>query len=356
VVAALAAVPALVAAAGCTAASGGSVGAASTPAPSPTVSASSAGPAATSGATSGVTSGAAGALRFSVLGDVGADEHASAALQAIGSRHDDFSLVVGDLSYGHPGQESRWCRFVADRVGPDHPVELVAGNHDDDGPNGVIQAFTACLPNRLPGLVGDYGRQWYADVPVDHPLVRVVMISPALDFGQGDWSYAEGTDHYAWTRAAVSGAREAGIPWVVVGMHKPCLSVGIYHCDPGADLMNLLLQERVDLVVAGHEHMYQRTHALALGPGCPAVHPGRYDAACVTTGPGTTFVTVGTGGHDLRDMDPGDAELPYFAAVSAANRDPAWGSLAVEVTPSRLTARFEAVEGASFTDAVTLTK
>ncbi len=294
-------------------------------------------------------------LRFSVLGDVGSSTEAGLVLRAIGARADALTLVVGDLSYGAAGAEGDWCRSVTRAVGSSHPVELVSGNHEDDGPNGDIDAFEACLPNRLPGLVGTYGREWYVDVPAADPIMRVVMISPALDFGEGTWSYAAGTPHYAWTRDALRSARTAGIPWVVVGMHKPCLSVGVYQCDPGADLMNLLVGERADLVVTGHEHMYQRTKRLALGPGCPAVRPGHYDAGCVTPTGGTTFVTVGTGGKDLRDHDRTDAEAGYFAAVSARDLTPSFGSLDVQVTPDRLDARFVPAAG-SFTDRVTLTR
>ncbi len=295
-------------------------------------------------------------LRFSVLGDVGATTQSKRVLTAIGARGDALTLVVGDLSYGRAGAEDAWCRSVKAAVGAGHPVEIVSGNHEDDGPNGDIDAFEACLPNRLTGLVGRYGREWYVDVPATRPLVRIVMISPALDFGDGAWSYAAGTDHYAWTRDAVRSARGAGIPWVVVGMHKTCLSVGVYECDPGADLMNLLLRERVDLVVTGHEHMYQRTKRLALGPSCPALVPGRYNAGCVTATGGTTVVTVGTGGHELRDRNPDDTETGYFAAVSSRDRDAAFGFLAVEATRTRLDARFQPAVGSTFTDRVTLTR
>jgi calcineurin-like phosphoesterase family protein len=295
-------------------------------------------------------------LRFSVLGDVGATTQSTRVLSAIGARGDDLTLVVGDLSYGKPGAESTWCAGVKSAVGAKHPVEIVSGNHEDDGPNGDIDAFEACLPNRLPGLVGRYGREWYVDVPARNPIVRVVMVSPALDFGDGPWSYAAGTDHYTWTRDALRSARTAGIPWVVVGMHKTCLSVGVYQCDPGADLMNLLLREKVDLVVTGHEHMYQRTKRLALGPACPAVVPGRYDAGCVTATGGTTVVTVGTGGHELRDRTPNDTEAGYFAAVSSRDRDAAFGFLAVQATAGVLDARFQPAAGSTFTDRVVLTR
>lgn len=252
------------------------------------------------------------------------------------------------------GAEAQWCRFVTERLGAEYPVQIVSGNHDDDGPDGVIDAFTACLPNRLPGMVGDYGRRWYADVPAERPLLRVVMVSPGLDFGQGHLSYAQGTQDYLWTEQAVRSARTAGVPWVLVGMHKPCLSVGKYDCDPGPDLTNLLIREGVDLVVTGHEHLYQRTAALGLSEACPRIEPGWFDPGCVVETGGTTLVTVGTGGISLRDARADDPERAYFRAVSAANENAAHGSLALTVTADSLTASFEAVEGAEFSDTVEL--
>ena len=308
------------------------------------------------GSPSPTASGTTGSVRFSALGDIGSTDAADAVLRSIADRDDDFTLALGDLSYGSPGTEQSWCRFVTRRVGAAHPFELVSGNHESDGYNGDIDRFVRCLPNRLPGLVGSYGRQWYVDQPADHPLVRVVMVSPALDFGHGAWSYDEGTPHHAWLEAAVTGARAAGIPWVVVGMHKPCLSVGNYECDPGADVVDLLLDTGVDLVLTGHEHLYQRTRPLALGPGCATIRPGRFTRACVATDGGTTFVTVGTGGTGLRDVHGSDRERRYFAALSGKDLHPSYGSLDVQVTADRLTARFVPVDGGTFTDRLVLTR
>ncbi len=302
-------------------------------------------------------------LRFSALGDVGQYKASGQVLDAIAARHDDLTLVVGDLSYRDPGEERTWCDFVLERFSADYPFELVAGNHEDDGPDGSIDVFRECLPNHLPGLVGDYGKQWYADVPADDPVMRVVMLSPDLEFQDGpdgagpqELSYEKGTPEYAWTRQAIRGAHAAGIPWVVAGMHKPCLSMGRYECGSMDDLMNLLLAEHVDLVLAGHEHMYQRTVPIALGPGCPEVRPDGFDQRCVAPDAalGTTFVTVGSGGQELRDVNKDDSERRWFAAVSGADLDPAHGSVAVEVTQETLSLRFEPVGDGSFTDSLVI--
>ena len=76
----------------------------------------------------------------------------------------------------------------------------------------------------------------------------------------------------------------------------------------------------------------------------------------VGDGGGTTFVTVGTGGHALRVVQP----LPTARGATSrrragGTRTPSFGSLDVQVTADRLTARFVPVDGGTFTDRVVLT-
>src|SRR4051794_19461812 len=209
----------------------------------------------------------AGVVHFAAFGDFGSNANTDAALAGMRAQDPDLALAVGDLSYQATGAEQVWCDKVTKQVGAGFPFELVSGNHESNGQNGNINDFSACLPNQMPGLVGTYGRQWYVDVPQVNPLVRFVMISPNLPFPDGTWNYTVGSARYNWTAAAIDGARSADIPWVVVGMHKPCLSLGEYNCDIGTDLMQLLMTKRVDLVLNGHEHLYQRTDQLGLSAG-----------------------------------------------------------------------------------------
>lgn len=304
----------------------------------------------------GVAAGA-GTVHFTASGDYGPGTAAQAVLTGIKNLNPDLHLALGDLSYGATGQEQAWCDLVTSRTGAGFPFELVSGNHESSGQNGNINDFSACLPNQLPGAVGTYGREYYVDVPQGAPLVRFIMISPGLPFSDGTWTYASGTSHYAWTQAAIDGARAAGTPWVVVGMHKPCLSLGDYPCEAGADILNLLVSKRVDLVLTGHEHLYQRTKQLATGAACPAITPGTYTPACVADadgtlvkGAGTVFATVGTGGNGNYEVHSADSEANYFAASYGSAATPLYGSLDVSATASQLTASFVRAAGPSFTD------
>jgi PKD repeat protein len=308
------------------------------------------------------TAATPGTVHFTASGDIAARAESAAVLSQVDALDPDLHLALGDLSYGATGAEQAWCDFVTARVGAGFPFELISGNHESDGLNGNINDFSACLPNQLPGVVGTYGRQYYVDVPQGAPLVRFIGISPGLVYSDGAWTYTAGSPRYQWTAAAIDGARAANIPWVVVGMHKPCLSMGQYTCDPGADLVNLLLQKRVDLVLGGHEHLYQRSKQLVTRAGCTSLTIGGYNPACVADadsdlvrGAGTVFATVGTGGIQLRDVTTTDAEAGYFVTSSGLNQNPTWGNLDVSATSTAMTARFVPATGGTYTDAFTIT-
>jgi PKD repeat protein len=304
-----------------------------------------------------------GRVHFTAAGDFSSSSSASSVLNAINAADSDLTLALGDLSYGTTGQEQTWCDFVTSRVGAGYPFELISGNHESNGQNGNINDFSACLPNQLPGVVGTYGRQYYVDVPADDPVVRFILISPALPFPDSTWSYNAGSARYNWTSQAIDGARAASIPWVVVGMHKPCISVGEYTCEPGADIFNLLLSKKVDLILSGHEHGYMRSHQLGLGAGCATVVPGTFDTDCVTDtddtytqGRGSVVGVVGTGGVTLRDVNSADSEAGYFDTTSGLNANPTWGALDVNATADSLQASFVRGAGGTLTDTFSITR
>ena len=302
-------------------------------------------------------------VRFAAAGDFGDNADAARVLDAADDLNPDAFFAVGDLSYGATGAEQAWCDFVTARLGAGYPFELLAGNHESNGQNGNINDFSACLPNQLPGAVGTYGREYFVDVPQQDPLVRFLMISPGMTFPDGTWSYGVGTQRYAWLSSAIDQARNQGIEWVVVGMHYPCLSPGMYTCSPGPDVVNLLLMKKVDVVLSGHEHFYARTKQLALGAGCTSLAIGSYDPDCVEdadnellTGAGTVFLTVGTGGRPLRAVDTADSEIDYFAAYDGSNTGGVHGFADVELTPDELTVNFVRATDGGSDDAFTITR
>lgn len=299
-------------------------------------------------------------VRFTAQGDIGLGSGAQKVLDVIAGLDPDLNLALGDLSY-KAGAEEQFCAMVTGRLGADFPYQLITGNHESGGKDGDIEKFARCLPNRLPGLEGEYGKQWRVDVPEQNPLVRFILVSPGINFRNGALDYSPGSERWRWTAAAIDQARSAGIPWTVVGMHAPCFSMGRKSCQIGKDFANMLIDKKVDLVLSGHDHIYQRTHQVQLGANCPALVPAAFSAPCLADrdstmvqGSGTVFVTAGVGGVGLYDVKDNDPEAGYFAAWSGKNRNPALGTLDVTASAGELAARFVPAEGYSFTDSFTL--
>jgi 3',5'-cyclic AMP phosphodiesterase CpdA len=300
-------------------------------------------------------------VHFTAQGDIGVGAGAKKVLDVISALKPDLNLALGDFSY-KAGLEDEFCDMVTGKLGSDFPYQLITGNHESNGEDGDIEKFARCLPNKLPGLEGEYGTQWRVDVPEQNPVLRFILVSPGIDFKNGrPLDYSRGSDRWRWTTNAIDEARSEGIPWTVVGMHAPCFSLGEKSCEPGKDFTNMLIEKKVDLVLSGHDHVYQRSHQVGLGGGCSELVPADFSAPCLTDkddtltqGSGTVFVTVGVGGVGLYKVQNNDPEVGYFSVWSGQNRNPALGTLDVNASEDKLAARFVPAAGYSFTDSFTL--
>jgi PKD repeat protein len=299
---------------------------------------------------------------FAAAGDHGANSDTDASLAALDASKVDFYLALGDLDYDQTPTDAAWCDYVKARLptlGPSFPFELVSGNHEEQGgSNGYILNHAACLPDRLNSRLGPddlYAVEYYFDYPTSSPLARVIMIAPDLTVENVKYDYLQGDVHYNWLAGAVDDARALGIPWVVVGMHKVCFEAGARSCELSRALVDLLISKKVDLVLQGHDHHYERSKQLAMNPAtCPTVPDGAFDADCVVDdgadaayvkGAGTVFVIDGTFGQGLHAINPSDPEYPYFAKTDATS----WGFTKYAVTADRIDARFVASVG-TFSD------
>ena len=241
----------------------------------------------------------------------------------------------------------------------------MSGNHEDNGPDGLISNYAACLPDRVGNATGSYGKEYFVDYPPAAPLARFIMISPGLSFpGESQYTYTKGSAHYTWLANAIDAARANGVRWVVVGMHEVCITAGSMSCAIGTDLLNLLVGKKVDLVLQGHEHDYQRSKQLALGPSCTAVTPGSFKAGCVvddgadgvySKGAGPVVVIAGTGGESMASVSTSDSDAPYFAKLMGGNSNPTNGFVRYQVSVDQISAQFVRSAGDSFSDSFTIT-
>jgi 3',5'-cyclic AMP phosphodiesterase CpdA len=183
--------------------------------------------------------------RLAVAGDTGTGEaeQDATAQQMVAQRAGipyDGLLLLGDLIYEEGDAalaETRIIRPFAPVLGRDGTLLPVLGNHDYE--SGEQQ-----------DILDQLGRQrsWYVERVGP---VRVVV----LDTKQVD--DPEQTD---WLEQALARPEPPG-SWTVVGMHHPPYSAGMH----GSDLevretwAPLFADGDVDLVLAGHDHNYQRS-------------------------------------------------------------------------------------------------
>ncbi len=281
---------------------------------------------------------------FTAVGDSGASANAANVFKGIGKVRPNFSVHLGDMGYGEILPESEWAKFVNNNIdtgagtqlSASLPYMLIAGNHESGGESpggGLIENYATYLTNRDVPISGTYSKQYYFDYPsystsvTGQKLARFIEISPGITFSNGGlFTYTTGTSRYNWVSSTIDQARTAGIPWVIVSTHKNCITMGKKRCEISADLMNLLISKRVDLVLQGHEHDYQRSKQLRLSSSCVAVPINLYQSNCVvddgsdklyTKNAGTIFVVAGTGGRNLDLLNTADSEAGYFAATSS---------------------------------------
>lgn len=323
-------------------------------------------------ASADTTSGAS--FSFGATGDYGANSNTTAVLDAMAASNLNFGLALGDMSYNEIYPSSSWCSYVQQNIGT-LPFELLSGNHESDGLDGYIVDFAKCLPDQMGSshnFTGTYAQQYYFDYPATSPLARFIMIPPGLSFKDPNtgatwtYDYSKGAAGYTWLANAIDSARAAGIKWIVVGMHKVCLTSGGSACDIGTDLTNLLITKHVDLVLQGHDHNYQRSKQLAInGTTCTGLDPSTYNAACVVNdgstgtyqeGAGTVFVIDGTGGvDDEYGAIYNNPDSPYFESLMGSNVNPRKGFVKYTVSASGITAQFVgATNTSNFTDSFTI--
>lgn len=303
-------------------------------------------------------------LKFAAVGDFSSTPETEEVLKLISRQKTDLTLALGDLSYSTTPTEKDWCAFVSKRLGEKYPFLLVAGNHDTDkGVKGEyedsIEKYSECLPGNTEGISGVYGQQYYFD---QKNKVRFIAISPDLTIGGKSYNYKKGESGYMWVADAIHDARNKNIPWIVVYMHKNCISVGTKTCEIGTDILDLLIKEKVPVVLQGHDHTYQRSKPLKFSNACPEILDGIANPDCASSvgdtydaSEGTTILINGTGGKELYNINKADEESVYFRTTSGANKNPSHGSIFVEVYGNHLDITYKTTAN-KILDRFTITK
>jgi len=216
---------------------------------------------------------------FAAVGDTGSGGRQAMAVATQMARTYEkipFGLValLGDICY-YGNFEDRFddvfARPMRPLIGAGVDFELAIGNHDVD------------LRHSDEGL---------AEIEAELRLLGTPGLYYTTTHGPADFFYLDSSNpgvfgeaaqqQWEWLDDAL--ATSAG-QWKIVVLHHPPYSSGRHGSTPGARqlLEPILRRHQVDLVLAGHDHHYERTHPMqgttyvVSGGGCKTTAVGRSD-------------------------------------------------------------------------------
>jgi hypothetical protein len=344
---------------------------------------------------------AATSFTFGATGDHANDSTTTPVIRKIGAQasRPNFFLSLGDLSYGNL-TEANWCKYIKDNInvgagltagntfGENYPFQLTMGGHEngiDNTGDGIIDNFAQCFPDKMnstisphggsltvsgmqplgtqipsifPGqpnhTTNNYAKEYYFDYPVGAPIARFIVASPKQNIKYGGYyAYAKGDAHYNWVAGAIDDARAKGIRWVIAANHENYISMGSKSDEVGTDYFNLLVSKKVDLILQGHDHNYQRSRQLAHGTSCTAITTSSANSSCIVgaSSPyekdkGSVLVINGSGGHGHYAINGSDSQAPYFAA----NDGTSYGFTSYTVTDTSINGTYLAASGGTYSD------
>ncbi|GAA2459043.1 metallophosphoesterase family protein [Streptomyces glaucus] len=256
---------------------------------------------------------------FTAFGDQGVGEDAAANNSVLLRQDPAFHLHAGDICYANPtgrGKESdvfdatHWDRFLkqTEPVARSVPWMVTTGNHDmeawysPDGYGGQLARFSlpdnGFDPRRAPGAY----TFTYGNVGIVALDANDVSYEIPANLGYSDGRQTK------WLDARLGELRAAeGVDFVVVFFHHCAYSTSSHASDGGvrAEWLPLFARHQVDLVINGHNHVYERTDAIKDGEVGRRVPVG---ASTDPTRDGTVYVTAGGGGKDLYGFPAGVPE------------------------------------------------
>jgi len=228
------------------------------------------------------------AFRFTSFGDLSTGDasfakssvNARTAVHQVEQFDPLFHLLNGDLAYANNNtaqQPQCWDAFMNNMQvsAANRPWMPAPGNHEVEAGNGTLGYNSYHTRFQLPDNGSrDYAGNWYSFqvgsvlfVSIDGNDI-VVEDDSSIDPTTGQSIYIHGYSQgaqVAWLERTLSRARSGrDVDWIVVSMHQFAMSSSA--TSHGGDmgiretLLPLFDKYTVDLVLAGHDHDYERTH------------------------------------------------------------------------------------------------
>jgi len=256
---------------------------------------------------------------FTAFGDQGVSQAAAANDHVILRQKPAFHLHADDICYADTNGQGKtsdgydpafWDLFLKqnESVAKTVPWMVTTGNHDmeawysPEGYGGQLARFS--LPDSgfdartAPGVYAfTYGNVGFVALDANDVSYEI----PA-NFGYS------GGRQTKWLDTTLGELRASkAVDFVVVFFHHCAYSTSTHASDGGvrAEWLPLFARHQVDLVINGHNHVYERTDAVRNGEVGRAVPIG---ASTDPTKDGIVYVTAGGGGRDLYGFPSGVKE------------------------------------------------
>lgn len=285
------------------------------------------------------------AFTFTAFGDQGESYDAVATGNLVRSQNPSFHLHAGDLSYANDGGSGQlsnaydpraWDSFFVQNEGfaSTVPWQAVVGNHEME-------------PWYSPNGYGGYFKRFAQ--PVEHQAYysftygNVAFL--ALDANDVTYEYTANNGYTAgaqtkWlTRRLAAFRASRDIDFIVAYFHECAYCTATAHASDGgvrAAWTPLFDEYSVDLVINGHNHVYERTDPLKAGVVTTAAPIG---STVHSATQGTTYVVAGSAGNSLYAFTASDSyegDVNSDGTVSSWVRNSAGGETPETVGWSRI--------------------
>lgn len=267
--------------------------------------------------------------KIAFAGDWGCEPETDDVLDLINAQDYDFVMGVGDNAYESP---SCWLnRF--DSLNDANKLESCYGNHEYSESGGTSPYKTFF------GHSTTYFTFKFRNV-------QFFVCDTNINCDDGS------NQHNFISNALVASQSDNTIKWRVAVFHHPMYGASSEHSYNAADTRQnfhqLFVQNKVNFVVTGHNHNWQRTHQLAFNSSSPG-NPTVVDSSSPYSSAGAGFIHVisGTGGHDTGSGLYSLGSQPSYQAFQNRSHNGVWEMVSTN-SGSTLTCRFRDIDGDTY--------
>lgn len=218
-------------------------------------------------------------IMFAIAGDMGQTDDTRLTLNHIQQSDYDVLLLPGDLSYADYYQPL-WDTFgtLVEPLASSRPLMVTQGNHEKENLPLLLDPFRSYNTRwRMPYEESGSDSNLYYSFEVAG--VHVLMLGSYADVSRD-------SSQYIWLQADLAKVDRKRTPWLIALLHAPWYNSNAKHQGEGDEMMKsmefLLYEAKVDALIAGHVHAYERTSR---------VFNGKPDLC------GIVHITVGVGGN-----------------------------------------------------------